>query len=279
MFVGVPEPSPPSDPVATLMMPPAVGADMEVGVTVGASIERIERVGDGFSFVEFGLAEARGVPEDIDVPALEDALAATDVALDVHLPFKQVLATPIDPLNEAIVTYLDDLLAWAGDRGARTAVLHGTTRNPHAVEQRELVAAQLEAITATGNAHEVEVVVENVGHQAAGLPLSVLGEIAAETDTPLCFDVGHAYMEDGNDGIDRFLHEHAGRVAHLHLHDVRGRGDTHMPLGAGEIDFSLVAEHLAGFTGTVAIEVFTDDTALLEDSARRAKSMLEGRRN
>lgn len=248
---------------------------MELGVTVGASIERIERVGNGFTFVEFGLSEERGVPEDLDVPALEDALASTDVALDVHLPFKQVLATPVDPLNGAIVTYLEGLLAWVGERGARTAVLHGTTRNPHDVGQRPLVAEQLEAIAAAGSDHDVQVVLENVGHQARGLPLSVLGDIAEETDTPLCFDVGHAYMEDGNEGVDRFLSAHADRIAHLHLHDVRARGDTHIPIGAGEIDYSLVTEHLAGFSGSAAIEVFTDDADLLEDSAERALAILD----
>lgn len=249
---------------------------METGVTVGGSIDRLAATATGFDFAEFGLAEAAGVPGSIDDDRLREVLDEHDLGLAVHLPFKQDIATPVAEINEAIVAHQDRLLAWAGKMGAREAVLHATVRNPHDTDQRPVFADQLSRIVEAGAEHDVEVVVENVGHQARGLPLSVLGEIAEETDAPVCFDVGHAYMEDGNDGIERFLKGYADRVSHLHVHDVRGRGDTHMPLGAGAVDYGLVAEYLGGFDGTVAVEVFTDDVALLEDSARRVADVLEG---
>jgi predicted O-methyltransferase YrrM len=225
---------------------------------------------------EFGLAEGAGVPGSIDDDRLREVLDEHDLGLAVHLPFKQDIATPVAEINEAIVVHQDRLLAWAGKMGAREAVLHATVRNPHDTDQRPVFADQLSRIVEAGAEHDVEVVVENVGHQARGLPLSVLGEVAEETDVPVCFGVGHAYMEDGNDGIEQFLKGYADRVSHLHVHDVRGRGDTHMPLGAGAVDYGLVAEYLGGFDGTVAVEVFTDDVALLEDSARRVADVLEG---
>jgi len=108
------------------------------------------------------------------------------------------------------------------------------------------------------------------------VPLSVLGEIADGTETAVCFDVGHAYMEDGNDGIERFLGDYGHLVSHLHVHDVRSRGDTHLPIGAGEVEYGLVSEALSGFEDTVAVEVFTDDVPLLRDSARRVTDCLDG---
>jgi sugar phosphate isomerase/epimerase len=249
---------------------------MEIGVTVGDSVDRLEATAGAFDFAEFGLAEASDVPESIDGDRLRGGLGEHNLALDVHLPFKQEVATPVPEIDEAIVDYQERLLAWAGRLGARKAVLHGTLRDPHDTDQRPLFADQLSAIVDAGATHGVEVVVENVGHQTRGLPLSVLGEIAAEVDAPVCFDVGHAYMEDENDGIERFLKGYADRVSHLHVHDVRGRGDTHMPIGAGEVDYDLVSEYLGGFDGTVAVEVFTDDVALLEDSARRVADALDG---
>jgi sugar phosphate isomerase/epimerase len=243
---------------------------MEIGLTVGDSIDRLEATAPGFDFAEFGLAEAADVPGRIDADRLHAALARRDVVLDVHLPFKQVVATPVPEINDAIVAHQRRLLSWAGEQGARKAVLHGTMRNPHDTDQRETFAAQLSAIVAAGQEAGVEVVVENVGHQKRGLPLSVLGDIAREVEAPVCFDVGHAYMEDGDDGIDRFLGNHSDLVSHLHVHDARGRGDTHLPAGAGEIDYDRLGEHLDGFDGTVAVEVFTDDVALLRDTARRA---------
>jgi sugar phosphate isomerase/epimerase len=249
---------------------------MDVGLTVGDSIERLEATGDGFAFVELSVGESALVPAETDESRIRGALETVDADLCVHLPFDQVVATTIPQIDDAIVDYQSELLEWAGSLGASKGVLHATMRNPHDTDQRPVFADQLSAIAAAGADAGVEVVVENVGHQPRGVQLSVLGDIAQETGTAVCFDVGHAYMEDGDDGVDRFLGEYADLVSHLHVHDARGRGDTHLPLGAGEIDYGLVTEHLAGFDGTVAVEVFTDDVPLLVDSARRVTAFLDG---
>lgn len=247
---------------------------MKIGLTVGDSIERLEATAGGFEFVELSIGESSWTPTDADDVRLRDALDAVDADLCVHLPFDQVVATRVPQLNDAIVDYLSELLDWAGAVGAGKAVLHGTMRNPHDTDLRPVFASQLSAIAAAGDDAGVEVVVENVGHQARGLPLSVLGEIAQDTETAVCFDVGHAYMEDEHDGIERFLGEYGDIVSHLHVHDVRSRGDTHLPIGAGELDYGLVSEHLLDFDGTIAVEVFTDDVPLLNDTARRAADHL-----
>jgi sugar phosphate isomerase/epimerase len=246
----------------------------EIGLTVGDSIDRLASTAAGFAFAEFGLAEAVDVPESIDDDRLRTALRERDLALAVHLPFKQVVATPVPEINEAIVAHQRRLLDWAGALGARTAVLHATVRDPYDTDLRPTAASQLSRIAAAGADRGVEVVVENVGHQPRGLQLSVLGDVAEEADLSVCFDVGHAYMEDGNDGVERFLKRHGDRVSHLHVHDARSRGDTHIPIGAGEIDYGIVAEQLDGFAGTVALEVFTDDVDLLRDGAERIAARL-----
>jgi len=244
---------------------------MEIGVTVGDAVERIETTAEPFSFVEFGLAEG---DVDVDEAALEAALESTESDLCVHLPFSQEVVTPATEINDAIVAHLRRLLAWAGSFDAEKAVLHGTARDPHDTSLRPAFADQLERIVEAGRAEGVEVVVENVGHQPRGLPMTVLGDLAREVDAPVCFDVGHAYMEAGNDGVERFAKRYGDLVSHLHVHDARSRGDTHLPIGAGEIEYGIVTERLAGFDGTVAVEVFTDDTELLGDTASRAARAL-----
>lgn len=249
--------------------------DIDLGLTVGQSMDRLELTAPGFDFVEFGLPEGAGTTEQIDTERLRALCDELALSLDVHLPFKQEVATAIPEVNDAIVAYLRRLLSWAGDGGARKAVLHGTVRNPSNTALRPRFADQLAAIVEAGEDAGVEVVVENVGHQTRGLPLSVLGDIAASVDAPICFDIGHAYMEGGNDGIERFLNEYSQDASHLHLHDARRRGDTHIPVGAGDIDYSLLAEYLGTFDGTTAIEVFTDDVDLLADSANRVATVFD----
>ena len=248
--------------------------DADVGLTVGDSLDRLAATVDGFDFAELSIGDGTSAA-DLDENHLESILSASDADLCVHLPYKQVVATPSPEINEGIVDYMTRLLDWAGGLGADKAVLHGTLRDPHDTDLRPVFADQLSAIATASDNAGVELVVENVGHQARGLPLSVLGDLARQTETAVCFDVGHAYMEDGNDGVDRFLSGWGDLVSHLHVHDVRSRGDTHLPIGAGEIDYGVVADHLGGFSGTVAVEVFTDDLELLGDSARRARNHLE----
>ena len=248
---------------------------MDLGVTIGASLARLETVASAFDFVEYGLDERADVPGSVDVDRLRSGLEASEAELCVHLPFKQVVATPVPEINDSIVTYQTRLLEWAGDLDAQKAVLHGTVRNPHDTDLRPVFGEQLDAIVTAGADAGVEVVVENVGHQPAGLQLTVLGDVAREVDAPVCFDVGHAFMEDGMDGIDRFCKRYGDLVSHLHVHDARRRGDTHLPVGAGEIDYDVVRDRLGGFEGTVAVEVFTDDLPLLEDTAERIESVLE----
>lgn len=246
---------------------------MDVGLTVGDSIARMAATVEGFEFAEFSIGEGTDI-DDIDRNRLDKVLSEADANLCVHLPFEQVVVTPVAEINDAIRAYLTRLLEWAGAQGATKAVLHGTARNPHDTDLRPAFADQLSAIGECAAAAGVELVVENVGHQKRGLPLTVLGDLARETGTAVCFDVGHAYMEDGHDGIDRFLSGYGDLVSHLHVHDARSRGDTHLPLGAGEIDYSIVAEELAGFDGTIAVEVFTDDVALLRDTRGRIERHL-----
>lgn len=62
-----------------------------------------------------------------------------------------------------------------------------------------------------------------------------------------------------------------------HVHEVRARGDSHIPVGAGDIDFEWLGALLAGsgFDGRVAVEVFTDDLDILRDSAGRIEGAFE----
>ncbi|TKX40722.1 sugar phosphate isomerase/epimerase [Halorubrum sp. CGM4_25_10-8A] len=245
---------------------------MDIGVTVGDDLDRLAASPARFDFCELGVGEPTLVPDEVDPGRLTDALGGRDLL--VHLPYSQRLASYVPEVNDAIVDYQRRLLTAAGDLGAEKAVLHATSADRDDVAFRETAADQLRRVADVGREAGVEVVVENVGHQHAGLQLSVLGDLVRETDTPICFDVGHAYMEGGNKAIRRFLRSHGDRISHLHCHDVRRRGDTHLPVGAGEVDYDLVASELDDFGGTVALEVFTDDAALLLDSAERVADRL-----
>jgi sugar phosphate isomerase/epimerase len=78
-----------------------------------------------------------------------------------------------------------------------------------------------------------------------------------------CLDVGHAHISDG--GIDTAFELLKPRIAELHLHDNQGTRDDHLWPGAGVIDWSSVAKHIATLPpqtrGILEISYELDETA------------------
>lgn len=99
----------------------------------------------------------------------------------------------------------------------------------------------------------------------------VVDRLLADSDVPLCLDTGHL-AAGGADPL-RLAVEHANRVGHVHLKDVRMstarqvadgkvsfaeavRGGLFTPLGAGDVDIAGVIAALenAGYTGWYVLE-------------------------
>ncbi|PSQ41621.1 sugar phosphate isomerase/epimerase [Halobacteriales archaeon SW_12_71_31] len=246
---------------------------MDVGTSVGPMPDAVAAIERDYDHVELSVGEGEVPVDEVDDDRLRASLDARDLDLVVHLPFRQPLATTVERVDRAAHDYLADLLAWAGDVGATKAVAHVAGRR-HGLDRRtmtrERVVPAVERVAAAGREHGVEVCFENVGN-VGGTPLSLVGDVLDRTDASLCLDVGHAVAEHDTDRTVRFVEDHADALSHLHVHDVRYRGDSHIPIGSGEVDYDAVGTALAevDFDGTVTVEVFTDDGALLADSAER----------
>lgn len=241
---------------------------MDIGVSVGPYAERIDRLGGPFAFVELAVGEGERSREDLDTAAVAARAAAVDAEVVTHLPYRQPLSTPVDRLDEATLSYLEALLDDAAAMGVSTAVAHPSARGAgHATDR---LVDRLSALTAAGRERGITVCFETLGH-AGGLDLDRLGSVAAEADASLCLDVGYAYLEAGADGVERFLAAHGDRVEHLHVHGARHRGDTHIPLGSGDVEIDAIGTALATHADdpTATVEVFTDDPRYLDLSARR----------
>ncbi len=246
---------------------------MKIGPSVGPFPEAVAQIERDYDLVELSVGEGEVPVEEVDDDRLRSQLDDAGLDLVVHLPFRQPLATTVERVDRATSEYLADLLAWAGEVGARKAVVHADGRR-HGLDRetfaRQRLVPAVERVVAAGREHGVEVCVENVGN-VGGAPLALVGEVARAADAALCLDVGHAVEEHDTERAVRFLERNADQVSHLHVHDVRRRGDSHIPVGSGQVNYAAVGDALSRmeFDGTVTVEVFTDDDALLADSANR----------
>jgi sugar phosphate isomerase/epimerase len=249
---------------------------MEIGASVGPYLDRIGSLADSsaFEFVEIALGEGEIPLAEVDPSAIAERADAAGLDVTVHLPYRQALSTPVDRLDDATLSYLGDVLAAGAAAGADTAIAHPGARGRGHEHAR--LADRMARLADRGREHGVTVCFETVGY-AGGVALEKVGEVADRADAAVCLDVGYAYREAGADGIADFLATYGDRVAHLHVHDTRRRGDTHLPVGSGDVAFDAVGEAVAAHApgATAAVEVFTDDLAYLRLSAERFRAAVD----
>ena len=247
---------------------------MEIGASVGPYLDRIGSL-SSFDFVEYALGEGEVSLDSFDAAAVADRLDRAGVDGVVHLPYRQPLSTPVDRIDEATMSYLDDVLAAAADTGVETAVAHPSARG--AGHDTERLARRVSALRERAADRGVTLCLETVGH-AGGLALDRVGMLADRTGAAVCLDVGYAYLEADLGGIREFLASYGDTVAHLHVHDARRRRDTHIPVGSGDVPYGEIGPLVADAApATATVEVFTDDVDHLRDSAERFRAAVDGR--
>jgi sugar phosphate isomerase/epimerase len=119
----------------------------------------------------------------------------------------------------------------------------GHGRQP--ADQRMLDAAfnSLEHLVIFAKQRGVVIALENTPSEI-GSPLT-LQHFIADThlhDLRLCFDIGHAHLEDGIDASFEAMRE---RIATTHLHDNHGEKDEHLLPYEGSLDWDAALEALA----------------------------------
>jgi sugar phosphate isomerase/epimerase len=119
----------------------------------------------------------------------------------------------------------------------------------------------------------VEIAMENVPEPYPFLMTSVedftrfFSEIDGELSMVL--DVGHANI---NKQIGQFLKTFADKIVHIHAHDNDGRGDQHLGIGYGTVNWKAFAVMLRdmSYDGTVVVE----SVEHVEESITRLKALL-----
>jgi len=248
---------------------------MKVGTTVGPHLDAIEGDTAPFAFVEPALNPGDCPVDELDAEHWRERLDAAGLDCTVHLPHFPHLATTVPEVDDGILAYQEQALDVAATLGATKGVVHGKTR-VNDERYREGFVEQAGRLADAADERGMELVVENLGH-SGGFRLDDLPEVVEAAGASVCFDVGHAFRESGQQAVESFLREHGDLVTHLHVHDARSRGDDHIPVGTGEVDFAPVMEWAASRDVTVAVELLVDDDfAFHRESVRRLRSMVPG---
>jgi sugar phosphate isomerase/epimerase len=177
----------------------------------------------------------------------------------LHAPFNGVnIASLFEPIRKASVRVTMDCFTRAAAVSAGGIVVHPgyyawETEKNGADRQ---FAKSLKELNRAAREHSVTFCFDNMGNMNF-FNLRTPEHLALIGDTGLALDTGHANL---NGCLPAFLET---PFHHMHIHDNKGKADTHSAIGEGNIDFRAVVRALER-TGATAVLEMKDFPAVLK---------------
>ena len=168
----------------------------------------------------------------------------------LHAPFHGVnIASLFEPIRRASVQVTADCFCVAGAIGAGVVVHPGY----YAWEQEKKAADRQfrkshRELKSAAREHSVTFWFENMGNMNF-FNLRTPAGLSLVRGTGLALDTGHAYL---NGCLEEFLKT---PFCHMHIHDNKGKSDTHSAIGEGTIDFTPVFRALERTGATSVLEM------------------------
>lgn len=176
----------------------------------------------------------------------------------IHAPFHGMnIASVFEPIRRASVRVMTDCFAVAAAIGAPVVMHPGY----YAWEQERPFADRqfgksLQELSEAAAEYPVTFWFENMGGMNY-FNLRTPADLGLIGDTGLALDTGHAHL---NGCLMEFL---TTPFCHMHIHDNRGKADTHSAVGEGTIDFVPVKKALLR-TGATAVFEMKDFPSVLK---------------
>jgi len=179
----------------------------------------------------------------------------------IHAPFHGInIASVFEPIREASVRVMADCFVVAAGIGAPVVMHPGYFAWEQEREQSERqFRKSLQELNHAAAEHAVIFWFENMGGMNY-FNLRTPADLVLIGDTGLALDTGHAHI---NGCLAEFLKT---PFCHMHIHDNRGKADTHSAVGEGTIDFEPVKRALERTSATAVFEM--KDFAAVEKSLK-----------
>jgi sugar phosphate isomerase/epimerase len=168
----------------------------------------------------------------------------------LHAPFHGMnIASVYEPVRKASVQVMTDCFEIAAAPGAPVVMHPGyfAWEQERAASDRQF-RTSLQELERAATEHSVIFSFENMGDMNY-FNLRTPADLGLIGDNGFTLDTGHANL---NHCLPAFLET---PFRHMHIHDNKGRADTHSPVGAGTIDFRPVMAALRRGHATAVIEV------------------------
>lgn len=249
-------------------------------------VEEIRSIGEmGFDFLELTMdaPQAHYLVVEDQKDAIVEALGSFQMAVVCHLPTFISTADLTPGIREASVQEVMKSLEVAAILQPLKVVLHPSyvVGMGHLVREvsEKYAFESLEAIVEKAHGLGLCLCLENMfpGAQWLVTPEDFIGILAKFPTINLTLDMGHAHVQDpGDERCLRFIEMFPDRIGHVHASDNFGREDSHLPIGAGSVNFPKIARALKriGYNDTVTLEVFSKDRDYVKISREKFIEMM-----
>ncbi len=248
--------------------------------------KEIREIGEmGFDYVEITMDPPEATPQKIlsQKRAIKDLLGRYSLGVMGHLPTFVSTTDLYDSFRKVSLQENFDALEAGADLGITKMVLHPgfiaglgkfvlDTAKGYGMESIEVISRKAASLGIT-------LCLENMFPQAHFLsnPYEFQEVFDNFPDLRLTLDVGHANLGGGKNKSAEFIQRFGYRIGHVHANDNFGKEDSHLPIGAGIIDFEKILRELkqAQYDETITLEVFSKDKDYLKLSREKVKRILE----
>jgi sugar phosphate isomerase/epimerase len=248
-------------------------------------LKEIAEIGEmGFDYLELTMDPPEANPQKIlaQKKSILDLLAEYHMEIAGHLPTFLGTADLYESLRRASIQENFDAMEAAAELGITKMALHpgyitGLGRyvmdkaKGHAMESMEVLLKKAISLNIT-------LCIENMFPQSRFLsnPNEFQEVFTAFPEVRLTLDIAHANL-GGRNKSSEFIRLYGYRIGHVHACDNFGREDSHLPIGAGLIDFQKILRELkeTQYDDTITLEVFSKDRDYLRISRDKLKRMWE----
>jgi sugar phosphate isomerase/epimerase len=250
-------------------------------------LKEIEEIGElGFDYVELTMDPPEVTPQKIlaQKRAILELLHRYGMGIVGHLPTFVWTSDLYESLRRASLQENFEALEAAAELGIEKVALHPgyiTGLAKFLLDRAKGYGMDsIEAILKKAVSLNITLCIENMFPQAHFLvqPYEFQSFFESFPEIRLTLDIGHANLGGGKNKSSEFIQRYGYRIGHVHANDNFGKEDSHLPIGAGIIDFEKIIKELkeAQYDETITLEVFSRDRDYLKISKDKIKRMWEG---
>lgn len=224
------------------------------------------------NFIELNMNLPYNFIHNINPAKLKSITKENNIEFTMHMPDEADLGSFFESVREGYVKLFSDTIDWAKEAGMGLLNLHiieGARMTlpdrkvyiyeQYSKEYRDNFIKSINLLSRKAEENNITLAIENSGNFHKKFIQNTLDEALKYPNIQLTWDTGHDATSGFTDS--QYLMANKNHIAHMHLHDVRGKND-HQVLFEGDLNIEELLEFAKAMNIKTLIEVKTEEALI-----------------